>query len=98
MPATLPTSRTSVTVFTGQDASVWAGLSAAVPTEIAERLDALEKIAGVSGVVQYSGGRPEAIVVGQRRPAVAMMRVALFWSIDGFVAGDGPRLLEALEK
>ncbi|WP_027059295.1 peptidase C39 family protein [Mesorhizobium loti] len=98
MPASLLTSRASLTVFTAEDAAVWAGLTAAVPAEIGDGLAALQKIAGVSGVAQYSDGRPEAIVVGQRRPAAAMMRIALFWSATSFVATDGPRLLETLEK
>ena len=38
MPASLPTSRASVTVFTSQDASIWADLTTAVPAEIADRL------------------------------------------------------------
>jgi ribosomal protein S18 acetylase RimI-like enzyme len=98
MPASLLTSRASVTVFTAEDTAVWAHLAAAVPAEIGDRLAALQKIAGVTGVAQYSDGRPEAIMVGQRRPAAAMMRIALFWTAAGFIAGDGPRLMETLEK
>ncbi|TRC70932.1 hypothetical protein FJV83_23365 [Mesorhizobium sp. WSM4307] len=88
----------SMTVFTAGHAAVWADLIAAVPAEAGDRLAALREIAGVTGVAHYSEGRPEAIVVGQRRPAAAMMRIALFWSAPNFIAGDGPRLLEALEK
>jgi len=98
MPASLLTGRASVTVFTAEDASAWADLMAAVPTEIGDRLAVLEKIPGVTGVAHYSDGRAEAIVVGQRRPAAAMMRIALFWSAPSFVAVDGSRLLEVLEK
>ncbi|MBN9548547.1 MAG: peptidase C39 family protein [Alphaproteobacteria bacterium] len=89
---------TSVTLFTAADASAWSGLMAAVPAGIGDRLAALRKVAGVTGVAQYSEGRPQAIMVGLRRPAAAMMRIALFWSAASFVAGDGPRLLEVLEK
>jgi ribosomal protein S18 acetylase RimI-like enzyme len=89
---------TGVTIFTATDAPVWSGLMAAVPAGIGDRLAALQKVAGVIGVAQYSEGRPQAIVIGQRRPAAAMMRIALFWSAVGFIASDGPRLLEALEK
>ena len=96
MPASLLTGRASVTVFTAEDASAWADLMAVVPAEIGDRLAALQKIAGVTGVAQYSDGRPEAIVIGQRRPAAAMMRIALFWSAASFISG--PRLLEALEQ
>ncbi len=98
MPASLLTGRASVTVFTAEDASAWADLMAVVPVEIGDRLAALQKIAGVTGVAQYRDGRAEAIVIGQRRPAAAMMRIALFWSAPSFIAGDGPRLLDALEK
>lgn len=87
-----------VTVFTAEHAAVWADLIAAVPAETGDRLAALRKIAGVTGVARYREGRPEAIVVGQRRPAAALMRIALFWSTPNFIATDGPRLLEALEK
>lgn len=96
MPASLLTGRASVTVFTAEDASVWADLMAAVPTEVGDRLAALQKIAGVTGVAQYRDGSPEAILIGQRRPAAATMRIALFWSAAGFISG--PHLLEALEK
>lgn len=98
MPASLLTGRASVTVFTAEDAPAWADLMAAVPAEIGDRLAVLEKIVGVTGVAQYRDGRLEAIVVGQRRPAAAMMRIALFWSAPSFVAADGSRLLEALEQ
>lgn len=87
-----------MTVFTAEHASVWADLIAAVPAETGDRLAALREIAGVIGVAHHSEGRLEAIVVGQRRPAAAMMRIALFWTAADFVAADGPRLLEALEK
>jgi len=97
MPASLPTSRASVTVFTAEDASVWTDLMAVVPAEIGDRLAGLREIAGVAGVARYREGRPEAIMVGQRRPSAAMMRIALSWSADSFIAGDGPCLLEALE-
>ncbi|QND57612.1 peptidase C39 family protein [Mesorhizobium huakuii] len=97
MPASPLTSRASVTVFTAEDASVWAGLAAAVPAVIGDRLAVLREIAGITGVAQYSEGRLEAIVIGQRRPVAAMMRIALFWSAPGFISADGPRLLEALE-
>jgi ribosomal protein S18 acetylase RimI-like enzyme len=96
MPASLPTGRASVTVFAAEDASAWADLMAAVPAEIGDRLAALQKIVGVIGVAQYRDGRAKAIVIGQRRPAAAMMRIALFWSAASFISG--PRLLEALEK
>lgn len=98
MPSSLLTGRASVTVFSGEDAAVWAHLTAAVPAAVGDRLAALQKIVGVTGVAQYSEGRPEAILVGQRRPAAAMMRIALSWTAAGFIAGDGPRLLETLEK
>jgi len=88
----------NVTVFTAEHVAVWADLIAAVPAEAGDRLAALREIAGVTGVACYSEGRPEAIVVGQRRPAAAMLRIALFWSAPNFIAGDGLRLLEALEK
>ena len=97
MPASLLTSRASVTVFTAEDASVWAGLAAAVPAEVGDRLASLREIAGVTGVAQYSEGRLKAIVIGQRRPAAAMMRIALLWSAPSFIAANGSRLLEALE-
>jgi ribosomal protein S18 acetylase RimI-like enzyme len=96
MPASLLTGRASATVFAAEDASAWADLMAAVPAEIGDRLAALQKIAGVTGVAHYSDGRPEAIMIGQRRPAAAMMRIAFFWSAASFISG--PRLLEALEK
>ncbi|TPM25133.1 peptidase C39 family protein [Mesorhizobium sp. B2-3-4] len=97
MPTSLMTSSAGVAVFTAEDAAVWAGLAAAVPAEVADRLADLRKIAGVTGVVQYSvEGHALAFVVGQRRPAAAMMRVALFWT--GAVTADGPLLLEALER
>ncbi|WP_284278093.1 peptidase C39 family protein [Mesorhizobium huakuii] len=88
----------SVTVFTAEHAAVWADLIAAVPAETGDRLTALRKIAGVTGVAHCSEGRPEAIMVGQRRPAAAMMRIALFWSAANLGVGDGQRLLAALEK
>ncbi|WP_095202612.1 peptidase C39 family protein [Mesorhizobium carmichaelinearum] len=97
MPASPLTSRASVTVFTAEDSSAWAGVAAAVPAEIGDCLAVLRQIADVTGVAQYSEGRLEAIVIGQRRPAAAMMRIALFWSAPSFIAADGPRLLEALE-
>lgn len=87
-----------MTVFTAEDAAVWAVLRAAVPAEIGHRLDALREIAGVTGVAQYREGRPEAILIGQRRPAAAMMRLALFWSAPNLSSGDALRLLEALER
>lgn len=89
---------TRSTILTAADPAAWSDLVAAVPAEIGDRLAALQKVAGVIGVAQYSEGRPQAIVIGQRRPAAAMMRIALFWSAASFIAGDGPRLLEALEK
>ena len=85
-----------VMVFTTEHAAAWAELIAAVPAEIGDRLAALRKIAGVTGVAHCSEDRPEAIVVGQRRPAAAMMRIALFWTAANISAGA--RLLEALEK
>ncbi|WP_137930281.1 peptidase C39 family protein [Mesorhizobium comanense] len=92
-------SRARMTTFAAEDAAVWASLPAAVPAAIADRLAELRKNAGVAGVVQYSPeGRPLAIVVGQRRPAAAMMRIVLAWTAAGFTATDGPRLLETLEK
>lgn len=87
-----------VTVFTTEHAAVWADLIAAVPAETGDRLAALREIADVTGVAQYGDGRPEAIVVGQRRSAAAMMRIALFWSAPNVSAGDRSRLLEALDK
>jgi len=80
-----------VTVFTTEHAAVWANLIAAVPAEIGDRLAALREIADVAGVAQYGDGRPEAIVVGQRRSAAAMLRIALFWSAPNVLAGDGSR-------
>lgn len=91
--------RTSIAAFTPEDRHVWADLAAAVPAVVAERLAELQKIAGVTVVVQYSAeGRPLAILSGLRRPAAAMMRIALAWTAPSFVASDAPRLLEALEK
>lgn len=87
-----------MTVFTAEHAAVWAELIAAAPAEIGDRLASLREIAGVIGVAHYSEGRPEAIMIGQRRPAVAMMRIALSWTAANVSAGDGARLLEALEK
>ncbi|MGX5831553.1 peptidase C39 family protein [Mesorhizobium sp. 43Arga] len=87
-----------VTVFTTEHAAVWAELIAAVPAETGDRLAALRKVAGVTGVAQHGDGRPQAFVLGQRRLAAAMMRIALFWSAPNVIAGDGSRLLEALEK
>ena len=58
MPASLPTSRASVTVFTAEDASVWTDLMAVVPAEIGDRLAGLREIAGVAGVARYREGRP----------------------------------------
>ena len=86
-----------MTVFTAEHAAVWAELIAAAPAEIGDRLAALREIAGVIGVVHHSESRLAAIMIGQRRPAVAMMRIALFWTAANISAGDGARLLEALE-
>ena len=77
----------------------WAKLAAALPQDIARRVSALQAIAGVVGVVQYSAeGRPVAVMVGQRRPATSMMRIVLFWTAPSFFPADTTRVLETLEK
>jgi len=77
----------------------WTTLCAAVPEDIARRLSALHAIAGVIAVVQNSAeGRPVAVMIGQRRPAAAMMRIILFWTAPSFFPADTARVLEALEK
>ncbi|MBZ9997848.1 peptidase C39 family protein [Mesorhizobium sp. BH1-1-4] len=89
---------TGMAVLASDDPAGWAGLMAALPADIAERLAGLQAIAGVTCIAQYGAeGHPLAIVVGQRRPAAAMMRIALAWTAGGFMAADGQRLLEALE-
>lgn len=86
-------------VLNSKDNAVWASLAAAVPAGIANRLDALLNIAGVTGVVQYSAdGRPRAFLAGQRRPGAAMMRIALSWTAASVTATERLRLLEALER
>ncbi|WP_354461953.1 peptidase C39 family protein [Mesorhizobium shangrilense] len=77
----------------------WATLAAALPQDVARRVPALQAIAGVVGVVQHSAeGRPVAVMVGQRRPAAAMMRIVLFWTAPSFFPADTTRVLETLEK
>lgn len=77
----------------------WTTLTAALPQDIARRVSALQAIAGVVGVVQYSvEGRPVAVMVGKRRPDAAMMRIVLFWTAPSFFPADTARVLETLEN
>ncbi|WP_421915442.1 peptidase C39 family protein [Mesorhizobium sp.] len=80
-------------------ADSWAALCAALPPDVARHVSALQAIAGVLGVVQHSAeGRPVAVMIGQRRPVAAMMRIVLFWTAPSFFAADTARVLEMLEK
>lgn len=95
---TAPRSR-DTTVILAPHSSLWLTLTATVPPEIAGHLSALGKITGVIAVVKYyKGEHPVAVLVGQRRPSGAMMRLVLFWTATSYLPDDNSRLLEKLEQ